>query len=338
MSKVGIVIVNIGTPKSPEKKDVASYLREFLMDPLVITLPYVFRWILVNLIIVPLRAPKSAEKYKKVWTTAGSPLAVHSEALAKKLGEALPYPVEAAMHYGEPSLKKVLKKYEAMGLEKIVVVPMYPQFAEATTGSTKMRVDEMVKREKISAKIEFTPPFYDDEEFLASWEHLYREKFSQGEKPDHVLFTFHGLPQSQIKKICGCYQPDGNCCAVVRKENSNCYRMQCFQTAKLLASRLSLAEENWSVSFQSRLGRAEWIRPYTEDVLAALAKKGTKKIAVLCPAFTADCLETIEEIGIEGLHTFSKNGGSEYHLLPCLNSEVQWTKSLAVILRKAHGI
>ncbi len=338
MAKVGIVLVNIGTPKTPETKDVAIYLREFLMDPLVITLPFLFRWILVNLIIVPLRAPKSAEKYKKVWTKEGSPLAVHSEALAKKLGAALPYPVEAAMHYGEPSLRKVLKKYEAMGLEKIIVVPMYPQFAEATTGSTKMRVKEMVKKENITTKIEFTPPFYDDEEFLASWVRIYKDKFAQEGTPDHVLFTFHGLPQSQIKTICESCKTDGTCCAVARTENKDCYRMQCVQTAKLLSSRLALSEENWSVSFQSRLGRAEWIRPYTEDVLASLAQKGKKKIAVLCPAFTADCLETIEEIGIEGLHTFSKNGGSEYHLLPCLNSQEHWTKALAVILQKAHGI
>lgn len=328
MSKLGVIINNIGTPQSPKTADVRVYLREFLMDPGVISLPFVFRWLLVNGIIAPLRAHRSGEKYRKIWTSAGSPLMVGTLSFAKKLQEQLgaTADVRVGMRYGAPSLHDALIEFQNQGITRILLAPMYPQWSEATTDSAVQETRALMDRIGYIADLQVLEPFFDQEFFVRAYVDLLREQL-RDENFEHLLFSFHGLPEAAIKKVSGC-ELSKECCERATACASNCYRAQSFATAKILANGLGLSRDRWSVSFQSRLGPARWIGPATDEVVSALADKGIRNLAISCPSFVTDCLETLEEIGLEQKNAFENRGGS-LHLLPCLNDNDSWVRGFA---------
>ncbi len=331
--KTGILLVNLGTPDEPTAKKVGVYLREFLMDPDVIDIPKPLRWFLVNVLIVPRRSHASAEAYRKVWTERGSPLKFHSEDLARKVGEKLGpgFAVRLGMRYQNPSIRSVLRDFQAEGIEEVRVLPLYPQYAAASSLSTEKAVTASLAELRYAPKLGFLPAFYDDDGFIESFAIRIREVLARGPF-DHILFSFHGLPERQILKTdpnSFCFTRTDCCDRICAQNVRTCYRAHSYETARLLASSLGLPKESWSVSFQSRLGRTKWIEPYTDVVLPELAARGARRIAVVCPAFVADCLETLEEIGIRAGEQFRGAGGEEVALVPSLNSEPAWVDTVA---------
>jgi ferrochelatase len=329
MAKTGLVLLNIGTPASYEVADVKKYLKKFLMDKDVINLPYPLRWILVNAIIVPRRAPYSAANYKKVWLSEGSPLKVHTEDFAQKLQESLSsdYIVRIGMRYSDPSIENAMKDLQSLGVERILLAPLFPQEADATTGSCVKEARKSHKKLQMTVPLDVLPSFFALEEFIdPSVKSV--EKSLEGHGVDHYLFSFHGLPESHVKKNAGCLE-NKNCCLEKNACHKPCYRAQCFATASKMAELLKLEKNQWSVSFQSRLGRAEWLKPSTDSKLEELAQTGKEKLAVLCPSFVADCIETLEEIGIGGKELFHSKGGKAFHLVSCLNDDDQWAQGFA---------
>ncbi|MES3039071.1 MAG: ferrochelatase [Bdellovibrionota bacterium] len=336
MKKIGCLVINVGTPNSTETSDVKNYLNEFLMDPQVISIPFIFRWIFVKILIAPRRAPASAEKYKKVWMAEGSPLLVltrrFASLLEKKLGS---IKIEVAMRYGNPTISSACKNLISAGCEKIVIFPQYPQYAFASTFSGEERARKELEELNFKGEVTVVQPFYEDPGYLQSWlDKLIPLKNSH----DHVLFSFHGLPLAQLKgKIEGCQGTD-ECCHRPQACALNCYRAQSIRTVERLAEAMQLPKEKYSYSFQSRLGPVEWIRPYTDQVLAALPKQGVKKLCVVVPSFVTDCLETLEEIAIEGEKTFLSNGGEKFTFVPCLNDDLRWVDAAAVLVEKAAAL
>ena len=340
MSKIAVLLVNIGSPESPQPKDVGQYLRRFLMDPRVIELPFVWRWLLVNLLIVPRRSRASARKYQEIWdrTRNRSPLMVNSEAFQKALGIELSesFQVEVAMSFSEPSIGKALMKFreqDCEGRRLLLVVPMFPQYARATTESVIQDVQQELALRKLEFPqgVRFLHSFYQQAGFcqtLAS----HAQQFLANKAVDHYLFSFHGLPERQILQDPQC-RLTADCCATRDPVKCKCYRAQCLQTAELLAEKMDLTPQQWSVSFQSRLGRAKWLGPDTTSVVQSLAQKGVRRLVILSPAFVADCLETLEEIGIGETKNFLAHGGQELILVPALNSDPAWVKSFAAYLR-----
>lgn len=327
-AKTGVLLVNLGTPDSTKTGDVRKYLREFLMDGRVIDFPFIPRWMLVNLIIAPFRAPKSAKEYRKLWTDRGSPLLFHTEDLREKLIQKLDmdqYQVEIAMRYQSPSIEEGLKKLNKANVKKIIVIPLFPQYASATNGSVVDKVMEIARTWQIIPNITFVNNFVEHPLFLEAWAELGREMMEK-EEYDMYLFSYHGLPERQIRKgsVDGYCQLSDKCCGNYTKKNQFCYRGQCFHTTRLIASKLGLPEDKVVTCFQSRLGKDPWIKPYTEDVIEELASKGVKKVLAFSPAFVADCLETTIEVGEEYKEEFEELGGEKWDLVPSLNSRDMW--------------
>ncbi len=327
-AKTGVLLVNLGTPDSTSVPDVRKYLREFLMDGRVIDIPFISRWLLVNGIIAPFRAPKSAREYRKLWTDRGSPLLFHSQDLTDKLTGILDegeYVVELAMRYQSPSIENSLKVLQQAKVGKILVLPLFPQYASATNGSVIDKVMEIVKQWQVIPSVTYLARFLDHPKFLKAWAEVAREKMEDGSY-DAYLFSYHGLPERQILKAScdGHCQLNSECCAVDTPQNQYCYRAQCFYTTRLLIRELGLPQEKVYTSFQSRLGKDPWVQPYTEDMVKELAQSGKKKVLVFCPAFVSDCLETTIEVGEEYKELFEENGGSQWELVPCLNSHDTW--------------
>lgn len=334
-TKTGILLVNLGTPDSPSTADVRKYLREFLSDPRVIDINPIGRFLLVNLIIAPFRSPKSAKLYKEIWTEKGSPLLVYGEEVKNLLQNELgkDFVVELGMRYQNPSLESALQKFKSHSFEKLIVLPLFPQYASASTGSVYEKVMEIVSKWEFFPSIEFISDFHQNEQFLDAFANL-GKKYLQ-EEHDHILFSFHGLPERQIiKSDCSnlCLV-DKNCCEIYNEKNRFCYRASSFETARQIAQRLEIKTKNYTICFQSRLGREEWIKPYTTDILKELAGKGAKKVLVFCPAFVCDCLETIYEISVELNEEFRKNGGEKVTLVEGLNSNPNWIKAIKNILK-----
>lgn len=317
---IAYILSNIGTPEAPTPAAVKPYLTEFLTDPDVIPLPWLFRQILVRAIIVPRRAPASAEKYALIWEKNGSPLMINALALQAELQKHLEGPVLLGMQFGSPSMDKAFAQAKALGATEVQLVPLYPQHSEATTGSAVKKATGLAK--KLGLPLKVFPDFPTVDYFIKPLAQAIRAR----RKTEHVLFTFHGLPEKLVKQVQGC-ELNAACCE--RKPLPRCYRAQSFATAKALAAELGLKPNEWSVSFQSRLGRAKWIGPYTEDVLAAMPSRGIKKVLVVSPSFVSDCLETLEELGHQGKHTFLAAGGESYELVPCVNSDSDFAKGLA---------
>lgn len=325
MSKKGILLVNLGTPDDPSVKSVRRYLREFLMDKRVIDIPAISRWLLVNLIIAPFRGPKSAKEYQKLWEDRGSPLKFYSEdlrdAVQEKLGDE--YVVALGMRYQNPSTPKALAYLKENNVESIKVIPLFPQYASATSGSVNDKVMEIVSQWQVIPKIEFVANFIEHPLFLETIIDRAKDKMDTMNY-DHYLFSYHGLPERQIYKaeINKCEL--GSCCNEYGASNKFCYRAQCFETTRLLADKLQLDPKNCSTTFQSRLGKDPWIQPYTENVLQDLAKNGIKKVLVFSPAFVADCLETTLEVGETYQEEFIEAGGEKWDLVESLNVHPKW--------------
>jgi ferrochelatase len=336
----GLLLINLGTPRSPTTGDVRRYLREFLSDPHVIDIHPLARWLLLHLVILPRRPTKSAAAYRQIWTTRGSPLLCHSEdlcaALRTHLGEG--WLVELAMRYGEPAIADGLARLRDAGADPVVVVPLYPQHATSSTTTSIEAVRAAAARLGLAARLIFVGAFYDDPRFVAAFAASARPVLSRT-PADHVLFSFHGLPERHIRRLdaTGAHcLASAACCDRIGDANRLCYRAHAFATARALAHALALAEDAWSVSFQSRLGRTPWIQPYTDQVIPALARRGVRRLVVLCPAFVADCLETLEEIGIRARADFVAAGGTELALVPSLNSSPAWVDTLAGLAREAR--
>jgi ferrochelatase len=340
--KTAVLIVNLGTPDAPTPSKVRHYLREFLSDPRVLDIPALGRWMLLNLIILPFRPRKSAEAYAKIWTAAGSPLLVNTRVFTDKLRAALPPDcgVEFAMRYGGPSLQSGLDKLLAQSPQELVILPMYPQYSSASTGSTLEKLFALLKDRWNVPSVRVIGPFHGDAGFLDACAGIGRRQL-ESLAPDHVLFSYHGLPERQIQKGEGepghCLKADDSCCAALSAKNNYCYRAQCFETTRQLARRLGLQPGAYGTCFQSRLGRTPWIKPYTDVVLAELGKQGKKKLLVFEPSFTADCLETLEEIIMRGQATFLEAGGKELTLVPSLNGDDAWVKAARDLVLKAAG-
>lgn len=338
-AKTGILLVNLGTPDSTATADVRKYLREFLMDGRVIDIPLIPRWMLVNLIIAPFRAPKSAGEYRKLWTERGSPLLFHTVDLKEKLIPLLDssqYQVEMAMRYQSPSIEEGLKTLNQANVKEIIVLPLFPQYASATNGSVIDRVMELAREWQIIPNIRFINNFVEHPLFLEAWAELGREMMAQGEY-DRFLFSYHGLPERQIRKgsVAG-YCQLGDCCANYTKKNQFCYRAQCFYTTRLISAKLNLPQEKVVTCFQSRLGKDPWIKPYTEDLVKEMAGKGVKKVLVFSPAFVADCLETTVEVGEEYKEQFMELGGEQWDLVPSLNSRDTWVNCVKDLVSKEN--
>jgi ferrochelatase len=320
--RAGLLLINLGTPDAPRPREVRRYLREFLSDPRVLDMPALLRFLLLELVILPRRPRASAAAYRKIWSPAGSPLLVHGRALAEKvqarLGGAVQ--VELAMRYGNPSIASALDRFAEAGVSRLVVFPLYPQYSSAATGSSIERVLRLAAGRWNTPYVQVLPPFYDHPAYVEARAELARPFLDP--MPERVFFSFHGLPERQIRKS----DPSGghclvrpDCCAEVGPANRHCYRAQCHAAARLLAERLGVPEERRIVCFQSRLGRSPWLSPSTEEVLAAEARRGVRR-AVIIPAFVTDCLETLEELAIRGVEVWRENGGETLRVVPALNA------------------
>lgn len=353
--KKGLLLVNLGTPEAPTPQAVGPYLKEFLMDPFVIDIPAPLRWFLVKVLIVPKRKHASAEAYKTIWTTRGSPLLFHlldlTESVRKELGSE--WVVEAGMRYGRPSIRSGLEKLKASGVTDVKVIPLYPQYAESSSRSSIDKVGEDLRAMSWNPKLEIMASFHDEPHHIEAWAEIMRENLPKLEKDSHVLFSYHGLPERQLKKAdpAGAFCLDGgspkaaesekrkyDCCDKILSQkcpsHTVCYRAQSIETTHLIAEKLGLKRDQWSISFQSRLGRTPWIKPYTDLVIPDLAKSGVKSLAVVTPSFVADCLETIEEIGDRAKALFLEAGGSEFTRIECLNSRPSWVKAVVQMARR----
>jgi protoporphyrin/coproporphyrin ferrochelatase len=321
--KTGVLIVNLGTPDSPNTPDVRKYLREFLMDGRVIDIPYLLRWLLVNLIIAPFRAPKSSKTYKKLWQERGSPLKFYGEDVEKMLQERLgnEYVVKLAMRYQNPSLVNGLEYFGKSGVKKIVIIPLFPQYASATTGSIYEQAMEVVSKWQVIPEIRYTNQFYTNPFFVKHFVDGF-QKYKDKQAYDHILFSYHGIPARHIRKgdFTGETCKFGSCCDQIGPNNQLCYRAQCFATSRALAKEMGLKEGEYSTAFQSRLGKDPWLEPYTEDVMKSLPESGKKNLLVFSGAFVADCLETTIEIGEEYHEIFMENGGKQFQLVESMNN------------------
>lgn len=332
LGKTGVLLVNLGTPDSPAVPDVRKYLREFLMDGRVIDIPLIPRSLLVNGVIAPFRAPKSAKTYREVWTKNGSPLKYYGEVaernLQKMLGEN--YVVKLAMRYQSPSIQDGLDHFQQLGLTDIIVIPFFPQYASATTGSIHNKVMEIIQRWQIIPEIKFVSSFLDHPKFTEGFVQNAR-KYMVAHEYDHFVFSYHGLPERQIRKgdITGQVCTLGNCCNTLHSMNQYCYRAQCFETTRRLVEALNIPEGKYTTCFQSRLGKDPWIQPYTEDLVKELPKKGLKNVLAFSPAFVADCLETTIEVGEEYKELFEQHGGKHWQLVESLNDSPLWIELLA---------
>lgn len=337
MKAQGLLLLNLGTPDAPTPEAVRRYLREFLSDPRVIDIHPIARFLLLNLIILPLRPRRSAEAYQKIWTRDGSPLLLHGRGLAQavqaRLGDG--WKVRLAMRYGNPSLQSALS--ELTDCERVVALPLYPQYSSASTGSSLEKLYQLAATPQVTPNLSVVPPFFRDPGYLACFIARSRTVIAK-ERPDHVVFSYHGLPERQVKK-CDASQRhclvSADCCSSLSPVNQNCYRAQCYDTSRSLALALGLRDGESTTCFQSRLGRTPWIRPYSDETIDSLLAAGKKRLVVVCPAFVADCLETIEEIGIRAKEDFVSRGGESLTLVPSLNSDDDWADAVTAMVRRA---
>ena len=337
----GLLLLNLGTPSGTETSDLRRYLRQFLFDPRVVDIPTLPRWLVLNLFILPRRPAKSAALYKKIWTDRGSPLLFHTVDLTRKVQERLgpQVVVDFAMRYGEPSIEAALERMTTRGLERIVLFPLYPQYASATTGSTLDAIYGWAAKRWNVPNLQVVPPFYDHPAFIDAFAKVARPHL-EGFDAERVYFSFHGLPERQIFKG----DPTGthclkreDCCESIGRVNCNCYRAHCVATARALGERLGIPEANRRICFQSRLGKQPWIGPATDALLKQEAAAGCKRAAILSPAFVADCLETLEELGMQAAETWRENGGETLRLIPCPNADDTWAEAVVTIAQDAVG-
>ncbi len=327
----GVLLVNLGSPDSPTPKDVKPYLDEFLMDERVIDAPKLLRNLLVRGIILQTRPKKSAEAYSKIWWDEGSPLIVISERFAQKVQEQTKMPVALGMRYGSMSIKKALYELKEKGVDEVLLVPLYPHYAMSSYETVVVKTMEVQKELFPNMKLTTMPAFYKNEDYIKVLSESIGASLKDFEY-DHVLFSYHGIPERHIRKSdptrfhC---QIDGTCCQTNSVAHHTCYRHQCYDTTELVKKQLDLPEDKVSTSFQSRLAGDPWLKPYTDFEFERLAKEGRKRLAVITPAFVSDCLETLEEIAMEGKEQFEEAGGEHYIHIPCLNDNDAWVSLMA---------
>jgi ferrochelatase len=335
MAKTCVLLINLGTPDSPSVKDVRKYLSEFLNDPRVIDINLIGRFFLVNFIIVPFRAPKSAKIYKELWTDKGSPIMIYGESVKEKLQKELgdDFEVELAMRYKNPSLDEVCARMEKRGYEKIIILPLFPQYASASTGSAIEKAMKLISKWWVIPEIKIISQFYDDENYLKCV--IEQSKKYNPNDYDHILFSYHGLPERQVDKVYSDGKPckDHKCEDEINEDNKYCYKATCFATTRSLAEKLNLTKDRYTVCFQSRLDK-DWLEPFSDKVVEEWARKGAKKLLVFSPAFVADCLETTVEIGIEYQNIFKKHGGEKVQLVESLNDHPMWIDTIKQMVLK----
>lgn len=338
MTKRAVLLANLGSPQQAETKAVRHYLNQFLMDPYVIQVPWLLRRLIVSLFVLPSRPKASAEAYQKIWLDDGSPLVVLSERLKHALQARLDVPVAMAMRYGNPSIEsQILALSKHSDVEDILFIPLYPHYAESTVTTSIEQAKHVIKKHKLNITLTVTTPFYQQEDYIKA---LVSSAKPYLEQPfDHLVFSYHGLPEPHITQLdksgSHCLKQD-NCCQQDSECHQRCYRHQVFKTTELFVEKSGLLPEQYSVAFQSRLGRAKWLGPNTEDRLRELARSGAKNILVICPAFVTDCLETLEEIALRGQEVFQEAGGETLTLIPCLNDQEEWVDVLASWCKKTQ--
>ena len=317
-ARIGILLINLGTPDAPTRQALRSYLRQFLSDPRVVEIPRVLWWPILNGIILNTRPGKSAQKYAQIWTAEGSPLFVHTRKQAKMLqgylGERTkaPLAIEFAMRYGNPSVPAAMASLREQGCDRILALPLYPQYAASSTASALDAVFQALQHSRNMPELRTVRHYHDHPGYIAALASSVREHWMQHGRPDQLVMSFHGVPRYILDK-------------------GDPYHCECQKTGRLLAEALGLAQEQYQITFQSRFGRAEWIQPYTAPTLQMLGKKGVRRVDVICPGFAADCLETLEEIAVECKADFLNAGGQEFHYIPCLNERDDWIRALCDI-------
>lgn len=326
----GVILVNLGSPDSTKVPDVRKYLNQFLMDERVIDKPWLLRILLVKGIIVPFRAPKSAEAYEKIWIKEGSPLIVYTEQLRDALQQKMEYPVEICMRYGSPTpevaFNALLKR--APSIKEVIVLPLYPHYAMSSYETAVEWVKSFYKKKEYPFQLSFIPPFYNDAYYIKALSESIRPYLATSY--DQLLFSYHGIPERHIRKSditgCHCLQTE-NCCEVESPAHQYCYRHQVRTTTKLVTEQLQIPSNKYSISFQSRLGKG-WLTPFTDFRLKELPAEGVKKLLIICPAFVSDCLETLEEIAMRGKEIFLEAGGESFTMIPCLNTDPLWVEAI----------
>lgn len=329
------LLVNLGSPASLARQDVKRWLGEFLMDPKVIEIPWVARKLLVSGIILPFRTSRTKEAYSAIWTDQGSPLLLNTDKLAKAMERRSGLPVAWAMRYGQPNIPGVMRRLAEQKIKKLVLVPLYPQYASSTTATVLEQAGRVNRTLDAPFEMVHLPPFYHHPSYLECLAKLIRPGWDE---KSHLLFSYHGLPERAVKRAhpenkrhCSM---DDQCCRTPAKAHAYCYRHQSLLTSQKVAEQLGLTPDQWQVSFQSRLGRAPWLRPYTDEVLARLPGEGIRHLTVICPSFVADNLETLEEINIRGRRLFLQAGGDNFNYIPCLNEDESWVELLSQMCLK----
>ena len=318
ISHSAVVLVNLGTPDAPTSSAVRRYLKQFLSDPRVVEIPRLIWWFILNLIIAPFRSGQSAKKYASIWTREGSPLKVHTQQQAMLLRDALgarghdAITVAMAMSYGSPSLPEVLARLKADGCDRVLILPAYPQYSGATTGSVYDAVFQHYAKVRNVPELRFVKHYHDHDAYIDALRDSVLTHWENKGRPEKLVISFHGVPKRSLMQ-------------------GDPYHCECLKTARLLANKLRLTPEQYVVTFQSRFGKAEWLQPYTAPTLVKLAQEGVKHVDLLCPGFTSDCLETLEEISIEARHDFEAAGGKQFHYIACLNDSPAWIAGLAEI-------
>jgi ferrochelatase len=331
MTNRAVLLINLGSPDQPDTKSVRRYLNQFLMDPYVIQLPWLLRRLIVSLFVLPSRPKASAKAYKSVWLAEGSPLIVLSNQLKRALQLKVTIPVGMAMRYGHPSIEsQLLELTKQDDISEILLLPLYPHYAQSTVTTSIKQAHSVIKKHQLDIKLTTISPFYNDPYYINALVDSAKPYLEQDF--DHIVFSYHGLPESHITKLdesdTHCLQSE-DCCQQQNIVNSHCYRHQVLQTTQCFIDKIGLPAERYSIAFQSRLGRAKWLGPNTEDRLRELAVSGVKNVLVICPAFVTDCLETLEEIALRGQEVFIEAGGDSLTLIPCLNSHPKWIDALA---------
>lgn len=319
-ARIGVLLIQLGTPDAPTPAAVRDYLKEFLSDPRVVEIPRMVWWPILNFYVLATRPKASAQRYAQVWMTEGSPLRVHTGRqavlLRGLLGEratSLPLTVDFAMRYGQPSIPEKLREMQALNCDRLLLVPLYPQYSASTSATAFDSAFECLQRTRNQPALRTVRSFHDHAGYIAALAQSVRDYWTAGRKPEVLLMSFHGVPRATFDK-------------------GDPYHCECQKTARLLADALGLRQDQYRVTFQSRFGRAQWLRPYTADVLGELGRQKVRRVDVVCPGFVSDCLETLEEIAIEGKSLFLSSGGGEFHFIPCLNERPDWVHALADIV------
>ena len=337
--KIGVVLMNLGSPDSTSVKDVRTYLKQFLMDERVIDVPYLLRYILINGVIVPFRAPKSAEAYSTIWTKEGSPLVVLTKQLQHALQQQVDVPVEIAMRYGNPTVTSAFDNLMTNhpDLDEVLAIALYPHYAMSSFETAVEYAKEVYAAGSYPFKLQFLKPFYNEPNYIQALAENIKPFLEQSH--DHILFSYHGIPGRHVRKSdvtgCHCLKVE-NCCQIPSPAHSQCYRHQVFTTTKLVMQALQIPEDKYSIAFQSRLGKG-WLQPFTDKRLEEMPKEGIKKLLILCPAFVSDCLETLEEIDERGKESFMEAGGETYTMIPCLNTNPLWVSVLQNWVKDFEG-